>query len=144
MLTTDSELENYFRIYISKSLKELEDIDGGQFILEITYDSECELNATMKKHGLEVYGMSVRPTELEVIFELGEKYLAIKDLPIRYCRIYFESDGNYYINLNDRAIKKMRVSFSSPIYNFSQCSPQQIEKLTDEIKKIHLAYLLSH
>jgi hypothetical protein len=79
MISTDNELENYFGNLISKSLQELADMNGGEFTLEVTYDSECELNAVMKKHGLEVYGMSVRPTELEVIFELGDKYLELNE-----------------------------------------------------------------
>ena len=119
-------------------------MNGGEFTLEVTYDSECELNAVMKKHGLEVYGMSVRPTELEVIFELGDKYLELNELPIRYCRVNCENDGNYFINLNDRLIKKIRVSLSHPVYNFSRCSAEQVEKITEWVKKIHLMYLLSH
>lgn len=140
------ELKQYFETQIKNALLELVANEGGSFTLEVDYNTACNLNDVLQKHGFEVYGMAVRPTELEVTLELSNKYcLQIPNLPIRYCNITLSNDGNYYVDIDESvADEKLWISFNTATNNFSKCSEEEVANFVDEIKKIHLVHLLSN
>ncbi len=116
----------------------------GKFRLDVTLRTAELLNAAMTKHGLEVYGMAVTPDEFEITFELGQHYLDIPGLPIRYCRITFANDGDYQVYLDEDDLEsELFVSVEDGIFNFAKCSEAEKAGFVDEIKKVHMLYLLA-
>ncbi len=137
------ELKSYFQEKIKNELLTLVR-EYGDFMLNLTSRTAAVLDGAMYKHGLEVYGMAVQPDQIEITFELGENYLQIPNLPIRYCRITFGNDGNYHADLDKNELEDdLQISFDTSIYNFSKCSEDEKQWLVDEIKKVHLLYFLS-
>lgn len=136
------ELKSYFREKIKNELATLVSEYGG-FTVDATYRTVAVLDDVMHKHGLDVYSMAIRPDELEITFELGEDYLQIPNLPIRYCRITFDNDGNYHVDLDEDQLETdLKISFDDAIYNFSKCSEGENEWFAREIKKVHFQYVL--
>ncbi len=138
------ELRNYLQAQIEGELHSLVK-QFGSFRLDATSRTDEILNAAIYKHGLEVYGMAVRPDELEITFELGRNYLEIPNLPIRYCRITLANDGNYYVYIDEDDLENgLFVSVEDGIFNFAKCSEDEKFGFVDEIKKVHQFYLLAH
>jgi len=140
------ELREYFQAQIKNALLELVENEGGEVTLEVDYNTASNLNDVVKKHGLDVYGMAVRPTEFEVTFELDHKYyLQTPNLPIRYCTITISNDGNYYVDIDDSiADQNLWIRFEDETYNFSKCTERDIAHFVVEMKKIHLMFVLSN
>jgi hypothetical protein len=82
--------------------------ENSEFHIAADIDTSYRLNKLLNPIGLEVYGMSITPTEFEITFEfigdyekLHEKFNAPK-----YCHISFNNDRNYkiFISKNNLAI----------------------------------------
>ncbi len=143
MSAAGQKLKNYFQEIIKNELLTLVREYGG-FMLNLTSRTAAVLDGAMYKHGLEVYGMGVQPDHLAITFELGENYLQIPNLPIRYCRITFENDGNYHVDLDEDELEDdLQISFDTSIYSFSKCGEEEKQWFVDEIKKVHFKYVLS-
>lgn len=143
MSSAIQELKLFFQEQIRNELSTLVREYGG-FTVDATYRSVAVLDGAMYKHGLEVYGMAIRPDEFEITFELGHDYLQIPNLPVRYIQIAFSNDGNYHVDLDEDELEDdLQISFDTSIYSFSKCSEEEKEWFVDEIKKVHFQYVLS-
>lgn len=77
--------------------------------LEISADNDThsKLNDVVKKLDLEVYGMSITPSEFTVTFKFCGEFRKIDTEPKpNYCRIRFENNGNYYLTLTAEDLKR--------------------------------------
>lgn len=77
-----------------------------EFEISADYDTHSRINDVVAGLDLEVYGMSVTPSEFTITFEFCGSFQGIdsKSKP-RYCRISLKNDGNYYLTLTEDALK---------------------------------------
>ena len=98
----EKKLETAIKSAFEKELHKDDELD-----ISADYDTHSKLNDVVEKLDLEVYGMSVTPSEFTVTFEFcgAFKKINIKSKP-NYCRIRFENDGNYYLTLTEEDLKR--------------------------------------
>jgi hypothetical protein len=95
LISFKNDLEGLIKNRFEKWLVE----ENSEFHIAADIDTSYRLNKLLNPIGLEVYGMSITPTEFEITFEfigdyekLQEKFNAPK-----YCHISFNNDRNYKI-----------------------------------------------
>jgi hypothetical protein len=78
-----------------------------EFEISADYDTHSRINDVVRPLDLEVYGMSVTPSEFTVSFEFTGSFQKIdaKAKP-NFCRISLENDGNYYLTLTEDDLKR--------------------------------------
>ena len=78
----------------------------AEFEISADYDTHSRISDVVAGLDLEVYGMSVTPSEFTITFEFCGSFEGIdsKAKP-RYCRISLENDGNYYLTLTEDDLK---------------------------------------
>lgn len=78
----------------------------AEFEISADYDTHSRINNVVAGLDLEVYGMSVTPSEFTITFEFCGAFEAInsKSKP-RYCRLSLQNDGNYYLTLTEDDLK---------------------------------------
>jgi len=108
MSTTDElhEFEKKLEIAIKSAFQKALHQDD-EFEISADYDTHSRINDVLESLDLEVYGMSVTPSEFTITFEFTGSFhkINVKFKP-RYCRIHLENDGNYYLNLTTDDIKR--------------------------------------
>ena len=78
----------------------------GEFDISVDYDTHTRIDDLVNGLGLTVHGMSVAPSEFIITFKFIGLYDEIPVIVPRYCRIKFENDGNYYLELREADLKK--------------------------------------
>ena len=78
-----------------------------EFEISADYDTHSRINDVVEPLDLEVYGMSVTPSEFVVTFEFCRSFQNIdaKAKP-SYCRISLENDGSYCLTLTEGDLKR--------------------------------------
>ena len=78
----------------------------AEFEISADYDTHSRINDVVTGLDLEVYGMSVTPSEFTITFEFCGLFEGIdsKSKP-RYCRISLKNDGDYYLTLTENDLK---------------------------------------
>jgi len=144
MSASCEELKAYFERVIKDAVVDLVRKEDGEFTLDISYHSASRLNDVLRKHGLEVYGMAVSPSEIRVTFDLGYKYLEIPGIPVRQCTIALSNDGDYFVNItNDIENENLWVNFTDAMNNFVGLSEDEVARITKDIMQTHVMYLLA-
>ena len=108
MSVTDElrDFEKKLEIAIKSAFEKEFHIDD-EFEISADYDTHSRLNDVVKKLDLEVYGMSVTPSEFIVTFEFCGAFRKIKiNSKPNYCQIIFENYGNYHITLEEKHLKR--------------------------------------
>lgn len=81
--------------------------EDDEFEISADYDTHLRINDVVEGLDLEVYGMSVTPSEFTVAFEFCGSFQKVnsKAKP-SHCQIRFENDGNYYLTLTEDDLKR--------------------------------------
>ena len=100
------EFEKNLEVAIKSAFEKALNQDA-EFEVTADYDTHSRINDLVSPLDLEVYGMSVTPSEFTVSFEFTGSYRKIdaKAKP-KYCRISLENDGNYYLTLTQDDLKR--------------------------------------
>lgn len=98
----EKKLEVAIKSAFEKVIREDEEFD-----ISADYDTHQRINAVVQGLDLEVYGMSVTPSEFTVTFEFCGSFQKVnsKAKP-SHCQIRFENDGNYYLTLTEDDLKR--------------------------------------
>lgn len=144
MSASYEQLKSYFERVIKDALVDLVRQEDGEFTLDVSYHAASRLNDVLGKHGFEVYGMSVSPSEIRVNFDLGDKYLQIPGIPVRQCSIGFANDGEYTVNITDDLRgKNLWIAFTDSINNFKGFSEEEVARVAKDMMQAHMMYLLA-
>ena len=95
----------------------------GEFDISVDYDTHTRIDDLVNGLGLTVHGMSVAPSEFIITFKFIGLYDKIPAIVPRYCRIKFENNGNYYLELREADLKKIgtaELQISTSIPKFCQ------------------------
>jgi hypothetical protein len=146
-MTAQSELSDFER--------KLESIIKGAFGRVIEDDSDFEIAADYDTHrriddvveglGLEVYGMSVTPSEFTIIFEFVGPYATMEcQHPPRYCRIAFENDGEYSLSISQDDLQApWDLSITDTNFNIKSVPEEVMLETLKEMGRIMLLTVLS-
>ena len=110
----ETKLETALKTAFGKAIS-----DDGEFEISADYDTHSRINDIVRGLDLSVYGMSITPSEFTITFDLCGSYQLIdsKQKP-NYCRISLENDGNYYLYLSERNLKrKWHLSITDVFFN---------------------------
>jgi hypothetical protein len=97
----ESKLETAIKSAFEKAIH-----NEDEFEISADYDTHSRISDVVAGLDLEVYGMSVTPSEFTITFEFCGSFEGVdsKSKP-RYCRISLENDGNYYLTLTKDDLK---------------------------------------
>jgi len=97
----EKELETAIKSSFRKAFQQ-----DAEFEIAADYDTHSRVNDVVAELDLEIYGMSVTPSEFTITFEFCGSFEEIdsKSKP-RYCRVSLENDGNYYLTLTEDDLK---------------------------------------
>jgi len=97
----EKKLESAIKSAFEKAIRK-----DNDFEISADYDTHSRINDVVVGLDLEVYGMSVTPSEFTITFEFCGAFVAIdsKSKP-RYCRLSLKNDGNYYLTLTEDDLK---------------------------------------
>lgn len=81
--------------------------EDNKFDISADFETHTRINDAVENLHLEVYGMSVTPSEFTITFEFCGSFLDIKaKAKPKHCAIRLENDGNYYLTLKEDDLKK--------------------------------------
>lgn len=102
LLDFEKKLETAIKSVFEKSIQQ-----SGKFEISADFDTHSRLNELVEGLDLEVYGMSVTPSEFIITFEFGGLFqqLDTQEKP-EYCRIRIENDGNYSLTIGNNELKR--------------------------------------
>lgn len=120
----EKELEGAIKSSFERSFDEFEEF-------EISPDCETHerINKVVKGLDLEVYGMSIAPSEFTITFNFSGSFRNIKaKARPRYCRISLQNDGNYYLTLTKEYLSQCwQLGITDLEFN-SKMVPQDVLK----------------
>jgi hypothetical protein len=112
----------------------------GEFDISVDYDTHTRIDELVKGLDLTVHGMSVAPSELIITFKFTGLYNEISVNIPRYCRIKFENDGNYFLELKEADLKK-NWHCGVTDFNFNTRILQE-EAITEALKEMNEVLLM--
>jgi hypothetical protein len=135
---TNTDLQQKFESNLEALIKscfrnELYD-DSDEFYIAADYDTSCRLNDLVKNIGLEVYGMSITPSNFIITFEFVGDYqkLHFSHRAPQYCHINLDNDGNYDLVLTkDDLNKKFWIRITDIEFNRKELGD---DKFNDALK----------
>jgi hypothetical protein len=98
----EKKLEGAIKSAFEKALHQ-----DDEFEISADYDTHSRINDVVEPLDLEVYGMSVTPSEFTITFEFTGSFQRIdaKAKP-KYCSIRLENDGSYYLTLTKNSLRR--------------------------------------
>ena len=136
------DIENYFSKEIKSRFKNYVD-ENYEIDLCADYETHEKINNILKNDGFEVYGMNINMDGFYLHLDFGENYAEIEGFPFTRLIVSFSNDGNYNVSLDEDAFSSpWEVIFEDAFDNYTAMTPQQLKDMIQEIKKVHLSYLL--
>jgi hypothetical protein len=98
----EKKLETAIKSVFEKAIQQ-----DGEIEISADYDTHLRLNELVEGLDLEVYGMSVTPSEFTITFEFcGLFQNIITEAKPDFCHIRLENDGNYYLTIGENDLKR--------------------------------------
>jgi hypothetical protein len=97
----EKKLETAIKSVFEKAIQQ-----DGEFEISADYDTHSRLNELVEGLDLEVYGMSVTPSEFTITFEFcGLFQNIITEAKPDHCHVRLENDGNYNLTIGKNDLK---------------------------------------
>jgi hypothetical protein len=120
--------------------------NDSDFQIAADYDTHRRIDYVVEGLSLEVYGMSVTPSEFTIIFEFIGPYttMGCRNSP-RYCRIAFENDGEYSLSISQDDLQTpWNLSITDAQFNIKSVPEDVMLETLKEMDRIMLMTLLSN
>lgn len=129
-----------------KSAFEQELRQEREFEISADYDTHSRINSVVAGLDLEVYGMSVTPSEFTITFEFCGSFHGIdSESQPRYCRLSFRNDGNYYLTLTESDLKlDWYLAITDVYFNLKTVPEDVMEDCLTQLNHTLLLKILSN
>lgn len=118
----------------------------AEFEISADYDTHSRINDVVAGLDLEVYGMSVTPSEFTITFEFCGLFGEIDSkLKPNYCRISLKNDGDYFITLTeDDLMRSWYLGITDLNFNLKDVPEDMMTDCLTQFKHTLLLEILSN
>ena len=115
------------------------------FEIAADYDTESRLDDVLKGLDLNVYGMSVTPSEFTITLEFSGLYESMECIEKpKYCRIHLENSGEYSFNLTKNDLKNnWYLGITDVFFNAKVIAEEALLETLKQMDKVLFVKVLS-